>query len=352
MTIATALAEYDALGEPRCGTDDDAATATWLRNAARAAGAEAWFEEWELDRILPGQAELALAEGVIPGLPLFDAPPGNVTGTLGPIGSTAEIGWLRVDPGGASLPGQEIARLRAETTHKALVLATGSGSLAPLNAPRFPDSFGPPVLQVAGEAAAHLAKGGHATLHSRYDWQAATSTNVQATVPGAPEWLVLTPRTSWFTCTAERGGGIAIWLDLLRRGAAGHFLASGGHELGHLGLKHALRHGMLKAPIVLHLGANLGCAGSATLHVRSHDPVLARRLGALLVAVGYPEQSLNIAPPGPVNGEAHELAAAGIPFASLIGSNPLFHSREDRLANTDATRAGLIAEACAGLMAG
>lgn len=352
MTIATSLAEYDALGEPRCGTEDDAAAAIWLRNAARAAGAEAWLEDWDIERILPRQAALELADGTIAGLPLFDAPPGHVTGMLGPMGSSAEIGWLRVDPGGASLPGQEIARLRAETTHKALVLATGLAGLAPLNAPRFPENFGPPVLQVAGEAAARLALGGHATLHSHYDRDRTTSANVQATRPGAPEWLVLTPRTSWFTCTAERGGGIAIWLELLRRGAAGHFLASGGHELGHLGLKHAMRHGAVTAPMVLHLGANLGCAGDARLHVRAHDPDLARRLGALLVAAGYPAAALVIAPPGPVNGEAHELAAAGIPFASLIGSNPLFHSREDRLANTDAGRAAVIAEACARLMAG
>ena len=46
------------------------------------------------------------------------------------------------------------------------------------------------------------------------------------------------------------------------------------------------------------------------------------------------------------------MAAAGIAFASLIGANPLFHSREDRVANTDAGRAAMIAEACARLMAG
>ena len=102
MTIPIWLAEYDSLGEPRCGTADDAGAATWLRNAARAAGAEAWFEAWALERIIPGRAELVMGAGAIHGLPLFDAPPGSVTGSLGALGSAADIGWLRVDPGGAS----------------------------------------------------------------------------------------------------------------------------------------------------------------------------------------------------------------------------------------------------------
>ncbi len=349
MSIEIWLRDYDGLGEPRCGTADDTRTAAWLRDAAAGLGAKAWLDDWPLQRIVPGAADLAIDSAVIEGLPLFDAPSGEVEGTMGPLGSYSDIGWAQVDPAGASLPGQEVASMRAASRHRAIVLATGQGGLAPLNAPGFPGHFGPPVLQVPGHAAARLAGARRARLRATYGLLPAASANVLASARGA-DWLVLTPRTSWFTCTAERGGGIAVWLELLRRGAARCYLASGGHELGHIGLKHAMRARPITEAMVLHLGANLGCAGDAKLNVRAHEPAAARHMADYLEAAGYPAASLAVAPRGRVNGEAHDIAAAGLPFVSLIGSNPLFHAREDRLANVDARRVALIAEACANLM--
>lgn len=349
MSIATWLREYDALGEPRCGTADDARTAAWLCDTAAGLGGEARLDAWPLQRIVPGDAGVEIDGAVIEGLPLFDAPSGGAEGTLGPLGGESDIGWLSVDPAAASLPGQEVAALRAASRHRGIILATGQGSLAPLNAPGFPGSFGPPVLQLPGHAAPRLAAASHARMRATYTRAPATSANVLASAGGA-DWLVLTPRTSWFTCTAERGGGIALWLELLRRGAARHYLASGGHELGHLGIKHAMRAQPMTAGMVLHLGASLGCAGDARLNVRAHEPGVAQRMARHLVAAGYAADALIVAPPGRVNGEAHDIAAAGLPFVSLIGTNPLFHAREDRLANVDVARVAIIAQACAAMI--
>lgn len=349
MSIEAWLRDYDALGEPRCGTADDAGAATWLRDMAVRLGADASVEEWPLHRIVPDATRVEIDSAIIEGLPLFDAPSGKVAGSLGPLGGDTEIGWARVDPAGASLPGQEVAALRAASRHRAIILVTGQGSLAPLNAPGFPGHFGPPVLQVPGVAEVHLAAGSHALVHATYTHASAHSANVLARAGGA-DWLVLTPRTSWFTCTAERGGGIAIWLDLLGRGAARRYLASGGHELGHAGLKLAMLARPITASMVLHLGANLGCASDARLNIRAHEPSVAHRMAAHLRAAGYPSNDLVVAPPGRVNGEAHDIAAAGLPFVSLIGSNPLFHAREDRLDNVDAARVAIIAQACAEMM--
>jgi len=347
--IAEWMAQYNTLGEPRTGGPDDARAAAWLRDAA---GADAKLHVWPLQRIVARQCWVELDGARIAAEPLFDAPPllGPVSGALGAFGSDCAIGWERVHPGGASLPGQSIAQRRAACLHAAIILATGEAGIAPLNAPRFPETFGPPVVQVAGDAAPRLEAAQRARLLSDYTREAAESANVTASIADAPDVLVLTPRTSWFTCTAERGGGIGIWLDLLRRRAAAHFLATGGHELGHLGLKQAMARGLPKARLTLHLGANLGCAGDPRLAIRSHDAALAERLAAALAGAGYPADAITANPPGPVGGEAHELAHAGLPFLSMIGSNPHFHDRADRLANLDCARVALMAEACAAVL--
>ena len=52
----------------------------------------------------------------------------------------------------------------------------------------------------------------------------------------------MTPRSSWWQSTAERGGGLVAWLETLRALLAAPparpviFTANSGHELGHLGL--------------------------------------------------------------------------------------------------------------------
>src|SRR5258705_6278248 len=66
---------------------------------------------------------------------------------------------------------------------------------------------------------------------------------------GSPPLVIMTPRSSWWQSTAERGGGIVCWLESLRALIAAPpvcdvvFTANSGHELGHLGLDDfAARH--------------------------------------------------------------------------------------------------------------
>lgn len=84
---------------------------------------------------------------------------------------------------------------------------------------------------------------------------------------GIGRWLVVsTPRSGWFTCAGERGGGIAAWLHLARwasRTVTGHdlaFVCNSGHEYQHLGVEELL-HEAAPAPDMtafwLHLGATL-----------------------------------------------------------------------------------------------
>jgi hypothetical protein len=69
--------------------------------------------------------------------------------------------------------------------------------------------------------------------------------------------VVSTPTTGWFTCTCERGSGIAVYLALARTVASTTadlnfvFVATAGHEVGHGGMTDFMQH---RAGAGRHLG--------------------------------------------------------------------------------------------------
>src|SRR6185437_9284844 len=101
--------------------------------------------------------------------------------------------------------------------------------------------------------------------------------NVVATLPGrGSPVVVMTPRSSWWQSTAERGGGIVCWLETLRSLLAEKpsrpvvFTANTGHELGHLGLDDFIarrpgwdRRAAEGGAIWVHYGANIGASEGA-----------------------------------------------------------------------------------------
>lgn len=365
MNCAAFFADYDAFGERRTGGEGDAAAATWLRERAAAAGAEARLVAVPFTRFTPGNARLEAGGAVFEGLPLFDGGlTDGIAGALGPLGSDAPIGFAEMDPAAASLPGNAFARARADSRHAGIVIAlrTQPDGLAPLNAHDAEAPFGPPVLQVPGREAARIgalaADGAGARLVAAGTRGPGVTHNVRADLPGAgPPLVLLTPRTSWWTSTAERGGGVLAWLRALgalaragrTRGVAA--LATCGHELGHIGAHHAFAAEpalVTEAPVVLHLGANLGAAGDEGLTVRSNVAGLAGQMAEMLVAAGHPRAPLEVVTGGKANGEAHEVESRGGRYLSLIGKNPWFHAPEDRWPiSVDCARAGAIAEAVA-----
>jgi len=369
MTPASFFAAYDAFGERRAGSAGDAASAAWLREQAERTGAEAVLVPAPFTRFVPGDARIEAERATIAGLPLFDGgttPPEGITGTLGALGSDAPIGFAEMDPAAASLPGNAFARARQQSRHQGIVIAmrTKPDGLAPLNAHDIEHPFGPPVLQVAGRDAARLAalaaSGATARLVVTGTRAPAVSHSVRATLAGAaPPLVLLTPRTSWWTSTAERGGGILAWLEALRalapspRTRAVVALATCGHELGHVGARRIFTDEPAlarDAALTIHLGANLGAAEEPHLTVRSNVDGLAERMTAALVAAGHPRPPIEPVTGGTANGEAHEIASRGGRYLSLIGRNPWFHAPEDRYpVSVDLPRAEAIARAVAAL---
>lgn len=303
------------------------------------------------------RCEIAVGDRKAAGVPLFD---GGFTGTQGVTGilsaadrtgrTTADaIAVTGFTPfaGHPSNNPLEAAR-RAPGLAAIVAVARGEGvapGLALLNADAYPAPWGPPVLQVATShqewlngAAARSAEA-HFWAHVRLE--TTTAVNVQATIPGTVAHLaplvIMTPRSGWWQCTSERGGGIAAWLACARHFATCApartvlLTANTGHELGHLGLDAYLGTTpqlIRDAHAWLHLGANFAAAG-ARLRLQASNAELLAALRRALEAGEIVPDATTPAGERPL-GEARNIHDGGGNYVSLLASNPLFHHPDDR----------------------
>ena len=367
--VRTIIDQYSDQGFHRTGTTVDRQSGEWLLERVGSLGLKPVREEFSVNRVVPGACRLVVAGRTIEGLPLFDGAftdSSGIRGRLGAIGSDADIGLVVAPPNTAAAGALGEARRRHR--HKAIIFVTRGGrpGLCPSNADAFLEAFGPPVLQVSSEEAAFLDE--HLTLRTEVQFIAAatragaTSFNVTTTIFGSrpvlPSLVVMTPRSGWYTCASERGGGIACWLELMRAFTLKpprrsiEFVASSGHELGHLGIDvfAANRPGLVSnAAGWIHLGANIGAAvrppaASTTADdgtirhavaamgggntIQASDDQREKILSTALAALG-----LGISrrvPRGTVpGGEAEVVHRGGGRYVSVIGSNALFHNLED-----------------------
>ncbi len=215
--------------------------------------------------------------------------------------------------------------------------------LAVLNAESYKNPYGPPVLQVATQEAEWLMRlkadekkcGSVELIEEKSD-----AINVQAMIEGKDQSLsplvVMTPKSGWWTCTSERGGGIIIWLNAMRYLSKNQpnrnvlFTANTGHELSHLGLDHFLEKNpslVKDAFSWVHLGANFAAKEGRVLWQASADEYMEKGLEQLKALnldeiISWPLSSRPL-------GEARNIYDGGGQFISLLGSNPLFHHPKD-----------------------
>ena len=278
--IARVIEEYDLQGWHRSGTEVDGASARWLADRVAGCGLEPTLERVPFDRLDPGLASVETGGRRAAGVPLFDGGltgPEGVSGPLGALGSGSVIGVTELGAG----PTTRYLDARRARQHDAIVAVTPTGpGVALMNADHFFEPFGPPVLQVGSAARPHLAEHARRGFSARVvvsaARQAAETCNVTATIPGRDPSLapvvVMSPRSGWWHCAGERGGGIACWLEVMRSMAGSGpsrgvlFVATTGHEIGLPGIEAFLgaRPAVLTgARLWVHFGANLG----ATPHV-------------------------------------------------------------------------------------
>ncbi len=250
--IAEIVQAYDSQGNHRTATAGDIAAAEWLQAEIRAMGATPQLEAFPIDRVDPGPAYLDIGGRRIDGVPVFDAAfsgAEGVKGRLGALGSDAEIALVESDPYVLLEPQREqrsaVAEARKSKHTAAVILTRGSvPGLFLLNAIAFMSPSGPPMLQVSAVESErlkkHAASLGEITLHARASRTATRASNVVVRFAGRdaslPPLVVSTPRSGWWQCAGERGGGIACWLETIRAIAAISperevlFAAFSGHE--------------------------------------------------------------------------------------------------------------------------
>ena len=353
--VTAVFERYDAQGVHRTGSAVDEASARWLAEELRSAGVEPLLTDFPLERIDPVLAELRLGERRIPGTPLFDCGytgDEGIRGPLGRLGSDAAIAVGMLPPQPAAPEARQLFEARQSGEHRALVAITDGSDyglragLTLMNAEHFSDPFGPPVLQVPSDVAPVLLEaadaGREGQLLCRVERTAVRALNVSAQLPGSrgegSPLVVMTPRSGWWHCASERGGGLACWLEILhelRSGDRAHpalFIATSGHELGHIGLEHYLAGNadlLERAHVWIHLGANFAAAGDAQVRLQASDDELEKLARRHLFRAGAPPFALTPTGSRPF-GEARNVFDGGGRYLSLLGSNPLFHHPDDR----------------------
>ncbi len=347
--IGAVIRAYENQGFHRTGTDVDRISGDWLANEVRRIGLEPVLEEFSLSRVDPVSASLVVDDRKIDGLPLFDGTftsPAGIAGTLGSLESDASIGLAEIPPNGAEAG--VVGDARRQNRHQAIVVVTRGTrpGFCPSNADSFLRPFGPPVLQVASEEAPFLAdcarQGATVRLTAHVERTPAQAFNVVVVVSGSNKGLaplvVMTPRSGWWNCASERGGGLACWLEIMR---AIHdakpardvlFVASSGHELGHLGLDAFIerRPGLVSAAKAwIHLGANIGAAQGPGNNLQASDDEMESMMAEAMTKAGLRiDQRL---PRGAMpRGEAANVHRGGGRYISIIGNNDLFHNTTDR----------------------
>ncbi len=339
------IREFGEQGDHRTGTAVDIASGNWLMEQVRKAGLTPSREFFGLNRVDPVTGTLTLGDSRVEGLPLFDGAftgERGVSGRLGPINSDAPIGWVEAAPNTAAAG--PLGEARRQNRHKAIIVVTRGGrpGLCPNNADDFLKPFGPPVLQLSTEDRAILQNGASVTVMAQARRTQTTAFNVTARIQGhdrkLPPLIVMTPRSGWWSCAGERGGGIVCWLQLMQALKAAKpardvlFVASSGHEVGYLGIEAfvAKRPGIVKrAHAWIHFGANVGAALNPTNTVQASDDDMESRDAAAISAAGLPVGRR--VPRGTVpNGEAGVVHKGGGRYLSLIGGNGLFHNPKDR----------------------
>ena len=362
---------YSDQGDHRTATAVDRASGEWLRDQVRALGVDASLEPFPVNRVDPVSTAAVFADRRIEGLPLFDGGftgEQGISGRVGALESDAPIGitetFVNAPAAGA------LGAARKQHRHRAIICVTRAPrpGLCPSNADSFLAPFGPPVLQVAAEHSGWLAeqaaRGAEATVVAQVGRTAASAFNVTATLAGSdrslPPLVIMTPRSGWYACASERGGGIVVWLELMRALRQAKtardvvFVASSGHELGHLGINAFVerRAGIVPKSVAwIHLGANIGAAQGVLVKpapgaepaippsasipltrgntIQSSDDAMQRVLEAAMDAQGL-RVGVRLPHDRVPGGEAEVVHRGGGRYVSVIGDNALFHNPADR----------------------
>lgn len=339
---------YSSLGAHRTGSPADEATSRWIIDWLGKQQVEARTAAFPFPKVECRAAHVEAGDSIVEGTPLYDGAATESGGIEAPLvlGGSAVAGKIVLldQPG----PDEFVSLLdpaRGEGRPLGVIAATGDpdGFVMLRNAERMASRSPLPVLQIARNDAASLLRIANTDHKVRLvidsDVVPSRATNVVADIKApASDGLVvvLTPKSGWFSCAAERGAGVAITMALAARIAAiderrkdVRVLFTSGHELGHCGLLNYLEQNpglRNQAQLWVQLGASIGARYPHNIRVFSREDgwrewfmsVLARH-GAGPATLAQPDVR-----PG---GESREVF--GCPFVALAGHHAYFHSPRD-----------------------
>ncbi len=285
--LQAVLERYAGFGIKASGGAGDVASGAWLEGDLTALGYRCERQAFEVPYADVRKATLAVGDQqatVVPQAIVKTTGPGGVTGPL----KLASAGG---DMTGAIalivLPSRRWVALAEPAVASALTDAFARGAVAAvvvtsgptdevigLNVSATKPGFQKPVVLLAPKDAAPFiaaAKaGGTATLTVDADSGKRPAYNLIARLDrGAAKTLIVsTPRSGWFTCAAERGSGLAVWLWLAhglaksKRNVNLEFVATSGHEYIYLGGEQYLAHHAPK-PAATHMWVHIGASAAA-----------------------------------------------------------------------------------------
>ncbi|MEM7363558.1 MAG: M28 family peptidase [Pseudomonadota bacterium] len=345
--IARIIGAYSAQGVHRTGTETDIESAHWLASEVRRAGLEPLLTSFVFDRFDPIDGHVEVAGQRIQGIPFYDCEPGqdHIKGRLVRYGEPGDVAVIEAMSLAESNP---VVEMRGTEDYEALVVVTPEGmpeaGIALANAEKFGAPYGKPALQVARQhlprLTAAIESGEAIAFRYAFEHIPATGINVGARLNGrdasqAP-MVVMTPRSGWWQCASERGGGLVAWLEIMRTLTSEGsdrdviFTANTGHELGHLGYHHFIENRLdleVNARAWIHLGANFAAPPPAPIRLQMSHPALQAMVRECADESGLTDYMEVIGRrPG---GEARSIYDAGGRYVSMVGGNPLFHHPDD-----------------------
>jgi hypothetical protein len=367
ITLADDVTSFVKFGHHRVGTQGDRDTTVWLKQRLEQLGYVTQLDRFPVKTLLHPEAFLRANNLTIEAFPQW-LPPNESLGVkriapihslvMGAKESTENLPSIRFVPKPIPFTANWIPKLdslvdEAKTKRAiALIMAIDNSSKGLFVCNQHSQDHLPiPVVLVSPNDLSKLTElaenqfnlgeltiKGHSTT--------VEGINVIGEKPGVGQKLVLsTPLTGWFGCGAERGPGIALWLRMAA--SIRHIrnpvlmLGTGSHEIGHLGMEHALAHGAPKPDEValwVHFGASLGATKLDTqFNTKSAQALIGTPISEAKARAAFgPLLPLYVNGQPSTLGEAGQVIGAGHQrFVGMSGIFPGFHTSEDLGQNID-----------------
>jgi hypothetical protein len=282
--LQAVIERFAGFGVKASGGPGDTASGAWLEHDLTALGFRCERQAIDVPYADIRNATLAVGDhraGVFPQAIVKTTPPGGLTAPLRLASGDGRLDgaialivlpyrrWVSMAEAAVS---RGLSDAFARGALAAVLVTTGpTGEAIALNVSAAEPGFQAPVAILAPKDARPFveaaASGAPATLLIDADAGRRPAYNLIARLDrGAPKTLIVTtPRSGWFTCAAERGAGVAVWLSLAHWLAAAkprvnlEFVATSGHEYIYLGGEQYLEHHAPKpadTQLWLHIGAS------------------------------------------------------------------------------------------------